>query len=528
MKYQPFTPEPARIAAQILAQQPAADAREDGPDAAPIVTVAVAPEPARDIPTTLEALTALRDRAFVQAAYRVLLGREVDPSGLASFVHQLRSGALDKVDILGDLRRSPEGQQRAVTIPGLDWRYNLRRLGRRRGIGWVVRWFLALARLPHLLQIGQRHQAEIEQASVVAEEHAAAIQLIGTELRELRERTRTMATRIQTAEGALSELFGGSRAISTRVDALGSDLGTLRGELAAAGRRIASTSEELAAAAKALDVRIQRLGAANVRVIQQLQDIRSAASPVVSAVAPAPSAESARPLPPVDLDDWYVAFEDHFRGSREDTKRSQEVYLDYVAAARAGTAAAPILDVGCGRGEWLELLREHGSVARGVDLNRAMVLDNRRRGLDVVERDVLTELGALPDDSLGMVTGFHIIEHLPFELLVRLFDECRRVLRPGGCILFETPNPENLVVGAYTFYFDPTHRNPLPPLMTEFLVQQRGFAQVEILRLHPRQEEGSDPALLDKWFRGATDYAVIGWKDGRGAVPDRAPASTTL
>jgi O-antigen chain-terminating methyltransferase len=96
-------------------------------------------------------------------------------------------------------------------------------------------------------------------------------------------------------------------------------------------------------------------------------------------------------------------------------------------------------------------------------------------------------------------------------------DECRRVLQPGGCVIFETPNPENLVVGAYTFYFDPTHRNPLPPQMIEFLVEQRGFADVEILRLHPRAEEGSDQELLNKWFRTATDYAVIGWKDGRAA-----------
>ena len=156
-------------------------------------------------------------------------------------------------------------------------------------------------------------------------------------------------------------------------------------------------------------------------------------------------------------------------------------------------------------------------MATGVDLNRAMVLDNRARGLDVVERDVLAYLADLPDASLGMVTGFHIIEHLRFDLLVRLFDECRRVLRPGGCMLFETPNPENLVVGAYTFYFDPTHRHPLPPRLIEFVVRERRFADVEILRLHPRPEEGLDDVLLDKWFRGPTDYAVIAWKDGRAA-----------
>jgi O-antigen chain-terminating methyltransferase len=237
----------------------------------------------------------------------------------------------------------------------------------------------------------------------------------------------------------------------------------------------------------------------------------------VPSAAPIGAGDQARPSD--TLEDWYLAFEDQFRGSREETKRAQEIYLDYVAAAEAGTASAPILDIGCGRGEWLELLMEHGSVARGVDLNQAMVLDNRRRGLDVTERDVIAYLAELPGASLGMVTGFHIIEHLRFDLLVTLFDECRRVLRPGGCILFETPNPENLVVGAYTFYFDPTHRHPLPPQLIEFVVRERGYADVEILRLHPREEAGSDQALLDKWFRGPTDYAVIGWKDHKGPLP---------
>jgi O-antigen chain-terminating methyltransferase len=176
------------------------------------------------------------------------------------------------------------------------------------------------------------------------------------------------------------------------------------------------------------------------------------------------------------------------------------------------------VDVGCGRGEWLELLRERGFVGRGVDGNRVMIAGNVERGLDVVAGDALAHLAALPDASVGMVTGFHIIEHLPFAQLVRLFDECRRVLRPGGCAVFETPNPENLVVSGYTFYFDPTHRHPLPPQMTEFLAWQRGFSDVQILRLHPRPEVGSDRALLDRWFRTATDYAVIAWKDRKGLL----------
>ena len=194
------------------------------------------------------------------------------------------------------------------------------------------------------------------------------------------------------------------------------------------------------------------------------------------------------------------------------------MYLQYVVASAAGTASAPVLDIGCGRGEWLELLKERGYLARGVDLNHTMVRENRERALDVTEQDVLSYLAQLPASSLGMVTGFHLIEHLGVDALVRLFEESRRVLRTGGCVVFETPNPENLVVGAYTFYFDPTHRHPLPPKMMEQFARSRGFTDVEILRLHPREEPGADAPFLDRWFRGPTDYAVIAWKDGRGAT----------
>ena len=496
MKYHQFTPEPDAVAARILTQEPASTVQSVPPaGAAPGARA----ESRASLPSTLEGITALRDRAFVEAAYRVLLGREPDEPALAHSIHQLRSGALDKVDILGDLRHSPEGQARAVDIAGLDWRYRLRRLGRRRGIGWFVRWWLAALRLPALVRVAQRHQAEIEQASVVADEHAAAIQALGRALRELR----TLASRMNTAESALGELFGAGRTVSLRVDA--------------AETGMAGLMAELAATQQTFEMRHQHLSAANARLIQQLQDMRGTVAPVPLPQSPPAGAAPDRALPDPDEDNWYLAFEDIFRGSREDTKRSQEIYLDYVEAAGAGTAAAAIIDIGCGRGEWLELLQQHGCIARGVDLNHAMVLDNRARGLDVVERDVLAYLADVPDASVGMVTGFHIIEHLRFDLLIRLFDECRRVLRPGGCMLFETPNPENLVVGAYTFYFDPTHRHPLPPKMIEFAVRERGFADVEILRLHPRSEEGTDHALLDKWFRGPTDYAVIAWKDGRAA-----------
>ncbi len=217
------------------------------------------------------------------------------------------------------------------------------------------------------------------------------------------------------------------------------------------------------------------------------------------------------------LDPFYVAFEDQFRGSREDIFDRLKVYLPLIAEANVGTPDAPILDVGCGRGEWLELLREAGYVVRGLDINKVMLEQCRTRALEVCEADVIAYLRTLPDASLGAITGFHIIEHLPFTDLIKLFEETVRVLKPSGIAIFETPNPDNVLVATNTFYIDPTHRNPLPSSMIKFMAESRGLYPVKIMNLHPCSDQlkltGSDLAeRFSNYFYGPQDYAVIGYK----------------
>ena len=219
------------------------------------------------------------------------------------------------------------------------------------------------------------------------------------------------------------------------------------------------------------------------------------------------------------LDSLYVSFEDQFRGTRQDIKDRSKIYLPLVKEANAGTIERPILDIGCGRGEWLELLKEEGFKAQGLDLNRVLIEQCRERGIAVVESDVFEYLHTLPDASLGALTGLHIIEHLPLGALIKLIDETVRVLKPGGVAIFESPNPENILVGACTFYFDPTHCNPLPPLMIKFLVESRGLCQVEIKRLHPYDTASRVPdnsselaKRFNEYFYGPQDYAVVGYK----------------
>ncbi len=218
-----------------------------------------------------------------------------------------------------------------------------------------------------------------------------------------------------------------------------------------------------------------------------------------------------------DLDAFYVAFEDQFRGSREYIYDRFKVYLPLLATANIGTPQTPILDIGCGRGEWLELLQQSHYMARGLDLNRVMVEECCDRGLDVREADAISYFRSLPDGCLGGVTGFHIIEHLPFPDLMSLFQEAYRVLCPGGIVIFETPNPSNVMVGSCNFYLDPTHRNPLPSPLSKFLAEFTGFEKVEVLNLHPWTEmtrlTGSELATrFSDCFYGPQDYAVIGYK----------------
>ena len=213
----------------------------------------------------------------------------------------------------------------------------------------------------------------------------------------------------------------------------------------------------------------------------------------------------------------YLDFENHFRGSREDIKGRVAVYLPRIRAANAGSEQAPLLDIGCGRGELLEVLRSEGLKARGVDMNRDAVEQCRALKLDVTRADAFEALSAIPDGSLGALTAIHVVEHIPFAGLLRLIDEAVRVLRPGGLVIFETPNPRNVLVGSCTFYCDPTHRSPLPPETLHYLMEARGLVRLETLPLHPFPpemripEDGSALArVFNEYFYGPQDYAVVG------------------
>ncbi len=231
------------------------------------------------------------------------------------------------------------------------------------------------------------------------------------------------------------------------------------------------------------------------------------------------SASGDSPSPTHLLDPLYVAFEDHFRGTPQDVRRSLEVYLPLISETGAGKPGRPVLDLGCGRGEWLALLAENGLQASGVDSNRLMVQTCSEQGVPAREGDLFDQLRQTADESIGAVTAFHLVEHLSFDNLVRLLDEMLRVLRPGGLVIVETPNARNLLVSGGDFYRDPTHRNPLHPDSLVMLARSRGFARAEAYffeveaegrRLQPAGEYRFEK-LMD-YVRVSRDFALVGYR----------------
>ena len=156
-------------------------------------------------------------------------------------------------------------------------------------------------------------------------------------------------------------------------------------------------------------------------------------------------------------------------------------------------------------------------MGRGVDVNSAMVAQCRERHLNVVDADVIDRLQNRYQRSLGAITGFHVIEHLPLRVFFDLLTESYRALKPGGVAIFESPNCKNLVVGATNFYIDPTHRNPVFPETAEFMLKLTGFDPVELKYLSPVETPGfpgktQQTKVLNELLYGPQDFGVIAYK----------------
>jgi O-antigen chain-terminating methyltransferase len=275
---------------------------------------------------------------------------------------------------------------------------------------------------------------------------------------------------------------------------------------------------------KLIDELSEAVGASgDERLVTELEErvlrLERVARSMPSTSAPA---QAPRPAAPAESFD-YFAFEARMRGSRDDVLERQRPYVaDF-------EGAAPVLDVGCGRGELLSLLREAGIGATGIDRDPDMVDLCRAEGLDVEQGDAIAHLEGLDGESLGGVFAAQVLEHLPPAPLVRLLELARAKLRPGGILVAETMNPLSLVA-LKNYFADLTHAQPLVPETLVLLARQAGFGSTELRFLHPPPEHerlrpvelppdpafdsarialGANVARLNEVLFGPQDYALV-------------------
>ena len=422
----------------------------------------------------IEEFLKYHDEEFIENAYKGILKREPDPKGFSQYLSTLRSGRLSKGEILSRIRYSKEGREKHVYVKGLFLRFLISRCYQIPILGYILRLAVATIRLPKILIGIQEYQA-FTNARLAGKADREAVE-------ELRPILAGKADREAVEE--LGPILAGMKA--TTQDIL---------------RQIS-------------DHRLNILDQQR-RILLLLEEVRRRFPEPLS------HEQIKSVLKEEDhiLDAMYMVFEDQFRGTRAEIKRRLSVYLSHIDKIKSEQGDVSILDVGCGRGEWLELLQENGYRAKGIDINRVALLQCGEYGLDVTESDVIEYLKGLKRGSLDIITGFQILEHLPFKTLIALFDEALVVLKSGGMIIFETPNPANILVSSYDFYRDPSHQKPLHPDTMNFIAESRGFVRTGS---YFGLDEGSDLKLIkstewmlsdiNDYIKAPRDFALIGYK----------------
>jgi SAM-dependent methyltransferase len=507
-------------------------------------------QPRRDHHYQINDLLRFHGAEFVRNSYRALLLREPDEIGMAQYLEALGTGRLNKIDVLTGLHLSPEGRQSGVKLSGLAMPSAFRRLGRIPLIGYLVRLMTGVARLPLML----KHQSQLEfylfsQLERVVEDQNQFRQDVRNELSQIStqilegiQRSTEQKQAIDLSLEQYQHLFTHQAQLRNVIeDGLAKsrdfDLSSTKAieqvtsetkQLVQQLQTLVQQQEDLLKNTEELKSELQSIGSEVQSIVSEQQGTNTALRAQeerlavlldqVTSHAPVVSNDTFTQLAAQErahlLDSFYAAFEDQFRGDSDEVQRRLEVYIPFLKDAQI---SEDVLDLGCGRGEWLQLLDREGIAGKGLDRNRIFVDQCRRAGLTVVEAEASQYLCGLADSSLNCVTAFHLVEHLPFIDLIRLLGQVFRVLRPGGLAILETPNPENFIVGSCNFYTDPTHRNPIPNQTLQFFLESRGFEIVNVLKLRPLDEakvEGDSELIrrFNEFFYSAPDYGVIATK----------------
>ena len=207
--------------------------------------------------------------------------------------------------------------------------------------------------------------------------------------------------------------------------------------------------------------------------------------------------------------DFYKEFENCFRGSREEITKvlsNYDCFLEYILKIDNHPS---LLDIGSGRGEWMQKCNKKGFKSIGLELNSEMAYDCKKLNLDIIEGDALSLLDQFPEENFSIVSAFHVVEHMNHENLQKLILKSKRILKPEGLLILETPSIDNLLVATKSFHLDPTHINPIHSDLLAFMIKKSGFKNVKCYFINGGPLQYSDHGKLTRVLNGVAQDIVL-------------------
>ena len=424
------------------------------------------------------------DKEFIHFAYKAILKREPDPSGYDNYLSKLRSGKLDKIDIIVSICKSPEGRSKGVKVKNINYYYLRCGIKRIPILSYFISWINTLLKLPKRIK-----NLEIENKYFYGK--------INDYIEEIDNKIHTINLNLEKIQYRFNELWQLSSSninyheLSNRLEEISNELNSNINNYHELSNRLEEISNGLE------EIKSTK----EIPEILETTDESYLAKAVESSFIPYHDLKGNR-----NKDTFYYFFENIFRGQRRDIKNRQKNYLKYILSIISESDGELFLDAGCGRGEFLELLKENNIPHIGIDINELEINFLKERGFNVAKADILEYLSNTPHKFIG-ISSFQVIEHLEFDYIKKFIELAYNKIGHNGVIILESVNPHCPYALSH-FYLDTSHIRPYSPETIKFLLEWYGFKDVKIIFSAPVEEKIRYKDL----FMNYQDYAVIGKK----------------
>ncbi|GAA4296446.1 hypothetical protein GCM10023142_35180 [Anaerocolumna aminovalerica] len=399
-------------------------------------------------------LLKFEDEEFIDALYRSVLFREADIEGKNNALQFLRKSGTDKIDLINFFIKSDEGKSKNIKVVGI-WK--------KKAFIYAKRGIYKIPILGFIIQF-----------------------LVNICL---------LTKRLRNFQLGFDDIYNQIRLLNTRSLNIEKDLNQFRNSTNSIKQDIESINDRTK--------EIEHFKLESV-IFEEKQNSKLKYEKDI-------------------IDRFYLRYNEVVMpDSREEVKKRSIIYIDKLNNwfRNRNKKELIVIDLGCGECEWVELLNDNGFHAKGVDSNSSVVKKVKEilPNINIEEIDAFSYLKRLDDNSVDILSSLHMVEHLDMIELIELLSECKRVLKSGGVLIVETPNPQNILTSTYYFNMDPTHKKPIPPELLAFLVNESGLTVEEKILLYPLEfipyEYSEDDPIKDIIFRFNMEqaYSVLAVK----------------